>query len=233
MLKQSILAGLIASLLAGCTFAPPSVLPPIRDGSHSGAREESPKLEPEPALQPGPGRGPSPSTRAAAQAARPATAGSVPRASVRAGALSPRRQDGPRTGRDERREVAREERKAEPLPPLPGAGLPDRGESSPVAALVASAREAAEAGQPGRAAAALERALKVEPRNPRLWHRLALVRLGQGRHAEAVALALRSKSLTAGDPDLDSRNWRLIAASRGRMGDEEGAREALERAGAR
>ena len=102
-----------------------------------------------------------------------------------------------------------------------------------VVALLESAREAEKARQYGRAAAALERALKVEPRNPRLWHRLATVRYRQGRHPEAEALARRSMSLSPGDVKLESRNWRVIAAARHGQGDEEGAREALRRANAR
>ena len=217
MLTRLLLAGLLASVLASCALSPPSVLAPVRDGSHSGR----PDGRPEPAREPGTtSAGP-----AAAASARPAPTG-APLASDAADAPSPRR-------RGDARASAREQREGPAFAPPPDPGRPLRPESSPVAALVASAREAGEAGRHGRAAAALERALKVEPRNPRLWHRLALVRFRQGRHAEAGALALRSNSLATGDPDLESRNWRLIAAARQRMGDESGAREALGRARAR
>jgi len=104
--------------------------------------------------------------------------------------------------------------------------------SSAVVTLLESARAAEKARRYGRAAAALERALKVEPRNPRLWHHLAAVRYRQGRHREAEALARRSMSLSPGDSKLDSRNWRIVAAARHGRGDGEGAREALRRANA-
>ena len=120
--------------------------------------------------------------------------------------------------------------RAEPGLPEEDAG---REGNAAVVALLESAREAEKARQYGRAAAALERALKVEPRNPRLWHRLATVRYRQGRHPEAEALARRSMSLSPGDVKLESRNWRVIAAARHGQGDEEGAREALRRANAR
>ena len=121
------------------------------------------------------------------------------------------------------------------VPPLPDEGTPERRtprEGIPaVVALLESAHEAEKARQYGRAAAVLERALKVDPRDPRTWHRLAAVRYRQGRHAEAEALALRSLSLRAGDRGLDTRSWRIIAAARRAQGDEAGAREALRRAG--
>ena len=115
-------------------------------------------------------------------------------------------------------------------------GLPEedtgREGNAAVVALLESAREAEKARQYGRAAAALERALKVEPRNPWLWHRLAAIRYRQGRHPEAEALSRRSMSLSPGDLKLESRNWRIIAAARHGQGDEEGARAALRRANA-
>ena len=116
-------------------------------------------------------------------------------------------------------------------PGLPGEDTRREGNAA-VAALLESAREAEKARQYGRAGAALERALKVEPRNPWLWHRLATIRYRQGRHPEAEALARRSMSLARGDVKLESRNWRVIAAARHGQGDEEGARDALGRANA-
>ena len=107
------------------------------------------------------------------------------------------------------------------------------GESVAVAALLDGARAAEEAGQYGRAAASLERALKVAPRNPRLWHRLAVIRYRQGRLAAAESLALRSLSLASSDPGLDARNWRVVAAVRQARGDRAGAEDAFRRASLR
>ena len=62
-------------------------------------------------------------------------------------------------------------------------GLPEedagREGNAAVVALLESAREAEKARQYGRAAAALERALKVEPRNPWLWNRLAAIAIAR------------------------------------------------------
>lgn len=99
-----------------------------------------------------------------------------------------------------------------------------------VVALLQSSREQAQAGQPARAAALLERALRIEPRNAALWHNLAAVRLSQQRYAQAESLALRSNSLAGADHRLQAANWRLIAAARRGRGDEAGARRAEQRA---
>jgi tetratricopeptide (TPR) repeat protein len=99
-----------------------------------------------------------------------------------------------------------------------------------VVALLQSSRQQAQAGQPARAAALLERALRIEPRNAALWHNLAAVRLSQQRYAQAESLALRSNSLAGTDRKLQAANWRLIAAARRGQGDQAGARRAEERA---
>jgi cytochrome c-type biogenesis protein CcmH/NrfG len=61
-----------------------------------------------------------------------------------------------------------------------------------------------------RAAALLERALRIEPRNARLWHRLAQVRLQQGRYAQAASLARKSNALAGDDKLLRSENARIL-----------------------
>ena len=80
------------------------------------------------------------------------------------------------------------------------------------------------------AAAALERALQIEPKDAALWHRLARTRLDQGKVGLAEALAAKSNSLAAGDPNLQAQNWRVIAKARQKQGDASGAEDARERA---
>ena len=80
------------------------------------------------------------------------------------------------------------------------------------------------------AAAALERALQIEPQDAALWHRLARTRLDQGRVELAEALAAKSNSLAAGDPNLQAQNWRVIARARQKQGDAPGTQDALARA---
>ena len=223
---RGVVIGGVAAFLAGCATVPRSELPPVRDGSLPGAAASRP--DPVPArtdrVPPQVDHVPSQGDRVSSRI------DPVPARTDRA-ALSPERAPAsPDPARPRPAGVAPVAGRSEPPPPPRSeAGLP-RERNAAVVALLESAREAEEVRQYGRAAAALERALKVEPRNPRLWHRLAAVRYWQGRHAEAEALALRSMSLEPADRELDSRNWRVIAAARHGQGDEEGAREALRRA---
>jgi tetratricopeptide (TPR) repeat protein len=99
-----------------------------------------------------------------------------------------------------------------------------------VASLVDSARADVAAGRLTHAAAALERALRIEPRNPRLWQELARVRLRQGDYAQAESVAARSNSWAGQDSRVRAENWRLIAQAREARGDAAGARAALEAA---
>ena len=115
----------------------------------------------------------------------------------------------------------------EPAPfPEPAA----RTENLAIAALMDGARADAAAGRLTNAAASLERALRIEPRNPRLWQELARVRLKQGDYAQAESTAARSNSWAGSDNALRAENWRLIAHAREARGDAEGAKGALEAA---
>ena len=87
-------------------------------------------------------------------------------------------------------------------------------ESVAVAGLVDSARTDAAAGRLAEAAATLERALRIEPRNPRLWQELARVRLQQGDFPQAESLAQRSNSWAGSDSALRAENARIIEQAR-------------------
>src|SRR5216110_831584 len=116
--------------------------------------------------------------------------------------------------------------------PAPGP-LPEpaaRTENLAIAGLLDGARADSAAGRLANAAASLERALRIEPRNPRLWHELARVRLKQGDYAQAESTAARSNSWSGSDNALRAENWRLIAQARNARGDSEGAKGALETA---
>ena len=112
-------------------------------------------------------------------------------------------------------------------PPPPPQAEPPR-ENVAIAGLVQSARADAAAGRLPNAAAALERALRIEPRNPRLWQELARVRMRQGDYSQAESLAQRSNTWGGTDNRLRAENWSLIAQSRQARGDAEGARKALD-----
>lgn len=78
----------------------------------------------------------------------------------------------------------------------------------------------------------LERAVRIQPRNPRLWHELAEVRLQQHQPRLAEELAKKSIALAQGNKGLIQKNWRLIAKAREMNGDISGARRAAAKAGA-
>ena len=124
--------------------------------------------------------------------------------------------------------AAPEQQPAPEAPPPVVPATPPHKESVAIAGLMESARSEAAAGNLANAAASLERALRIEPRNPRLWHELARVRLKQGQHAQAESVAARSNSWAGDDRSLRADNWRLIAESRRARGDEEGAKAAID-----
>lgn len=99
-----------------------------------------------------------------------------------------------------------------------------------VVALVSDAEAASEAGEHDRAAALLERALRIDAHNPVLWHNLAVVRYREASYDQAEAMAMRSNRYANGRLDLMQRNWELIAVSRELGGDPDGAEEAKRRA---
>jgi tetratricopeptide (TPR) repeat protein len=111
----------------------------------------------------------------------------------------------------------------------PGAP-PEPVQSPAVVALLDQAQTHASAGQLGAAGASLERALRIEPRNPALWQELARVRLRQGQYRQAENLAAKSNSFAGDDQRLRGENWRIIGQARSKLGDLQGAHDAYERA---
>jgi tetratricopeptide (TPR) repeat protein len=98
--------------------------------------------------------------------------------------------------------------------------------SAAVVALLEKAKAEANAGEGEAAAATLERAIEIEPKNPWLWHRLAVLRLQQGLWQPAVDLATKSSSLSGGNARLLGGNWEVIANARQGLGDAAGAQQA-------
>lgn len=103
------------------------------------------------------------------------------------------------------------------------------GGSSAVVALLDQADDASASGEHDRAAALLERALRIQPGNAALWHNLAIVRYRQENYGQAESMALRSNRHAEGQPQLRIRNWELIAVARELTGDPGGAEEARRR----
>lgn len=80
------------------------------------------------------------------------------------------------------------------------------------------------------AVSTLERALRIEPRNPHLWNRLAQLYMQQKQFKQAGDLAARSNALTQKGAAIRHDNWRIIAAVRRIDRDYSGAKEAENRA---
>ena len=98
--------------------------------------------------------------------------------------------------------------------PQTGGETPEPKAGRAVTSLLAKADTRAQAGEWEQAAALLERALRIEPRNAWLWHHLATVRFQQRRYAQAVSLANKSSSLAPGDAALQEKNRRLVEEAR-------------------
>ena len=120
---------------------------------------------------------------------------------------------------------------AEPLPPN-GAPAPWP-ELSPVAhALLTQAQSQQAEGDALGAASTLERAVRIEPRNPTLWTELARLRLATGEAPAAESLARKAVALSSGNPHAASEAWRVVADSLKAQRRNAEAREAEARADA-
>ncbi len=113
-----------------------------------------------------------------------------------------------------------------PLLPSYPRNVESSGAAAPVLSLVRQSRELKKSGKPEAAAAALERALRLEPRNPWVWQALAALHLQLGQAEQAESEALKSNSLGRRNPWIEVENWRLIAAARGQRGNANGAAQA-------
>jgi predicted Zn-dependent protease len=114
-------------------------------------------------------------------------------------------------------------------PPEPKEFLMDA--PAAVLALETEVQNNMKSGSYGDAAATLERAIRIQPRNPELWHVLAKVRLNQQQPGLAEDLAKKSNLLAKSNAELVRSNWDIIAQARRAKGDPEGASEAQQKAG--
>ena len=100
--------------------------------------------------------------------------------------------------------------------------------SQVVASLMTSAEKSANAGANESAQATLERALRLEPKNPLLWNRMAALHLQEGKLQQALTLARRSNSLAGGNYSLQIENWNIILRAKIKADDKQGAIQARE-----
>jgi hypothetical protein len=99
-----------------------------------------------------------------------------------------------------------------------------------VVALLDDADQYAATGKKQQAVASIERALRIEPKNPVLWHKLGKLHLAEGEWDQAIAMAKKSNVLAPGNNSLQAENWLIIARAKEAQGDAAGALQAIETA---
>lgn len=110
-------------------------------------------------------------------------------------------------------------------PPVPVPSGPVS-RSPAVLALLDEAERGAARGDLENSAAVLESALRIEPRNPRLWVQLAEIRLRQQQPRLAQDLARKAIALSAAEPGVQAQAWTTLAKALRAVGDEAGAQDA-------
>lgn len=98
--------------------------------------------------------------------------------------------------------------------------------SPAILALVTEADRSSRAGDLDSAVVTLERALRIESRNPLLTYKLAKMRLQQGKPGLAENLAKKSALLSGKNKVLKKRAWLLISEARRLQNNNYGAEEA-------
>ena len=87
-----------------------------------------------------------------------------------------------------------------------------------VLALQGQADSQRRGGELDSAVVTLERAIRIQPRNALLWHKMAEIRLQQHKPRLALDLAKKSDSLASGNRELNKKNAVIITESRRLLG---------------
>jgi hypothetical protein len=96
-------------------------------------------------------------------------------------------------------------------------------------ALVSQAQAQRKRGDLPGATVSLERALRIEPRNPLLWVEMGRLRMDQRNYPQAEAMGRKALSMAIGDSRTQSQAWQLVADALRARGRNVEAQEALER----
>lgn len=99
-----------------------------------------------------------------------------------------------------------------------------------VAELTEQAERAEAAGDLDQAAVFLERAMRIQPRDPELLQHMAEVQLQRGQYQQALSFATRSHDTGPRVGELCARNWRTMGLAHERLGDLRAAGQAMDRA---
>jgi tetratricopeptide (TPR) repeat protein len=87
-----------------------------------------------------------------------------------------------------------------------------RAPSSPaVEALLVRAYADAKLGRTHAAMRKLERGLRIEPQNPKLWNQLAELHYKKGNYQQAITMAKKAINLSSNDKELADKNWQFIS----------------------
>jgi len=103
-------------------------------------------------------------------------------------------------------------------------------QSPAVKSLLADAQNAEAQGDYDLAAVSLERALRIQARDPEILQFMAEIQLHKKDYEQALNFAVRSYDAGSRVGEICSRNWHTISVARDHSGDSQGAAEAIERA---
>ena len=112
--------------------------------------------------------------------------------------------------------------------PDPAAPAKAEGETA-VSALLKKASGSLGKGDLDGAAAYLENAQRLDPKNSKILYDIANIRYHQGRYKEAESMASRAVQ-TGGSNAMLKKSWSLISNSRNKLGDSQGAVQAATKA---
>ncbi len=100
-----------------------------------------------------------------------------------------------------------------------------RSNSSAVDSLILQARAEMMVGKHLTAESKIERGLRIDPENPKLWTLLAKAHYGQSNYSQSISMARKAIQFSR-DDDLTARNWRLIKQAGKKSGDTFAVKEA-------
>lgn len=103
-------------------------------------------------------------------------------------------------------------------PALPGDEAPRAPQRPVTAALLEQSRAQRLSGELALASSTLDRAIRIDPRDPVLWLELARVRYVEGNWVQAEQLARKARALAAGDSLTGRAALRLQADALERQG---------------
>lgn len=96
--------------------------------------------------------------------------------------------------------------------------------------LTAQAVAAERTGNLDQAGGYIERALRIDPRDPQLLQHMAEIQLQKENYQQALNFAVRSYDTGPRVGEICSRNWRTISVAREHLNDVNGASDAAARA---